>query len=99
MSLLHLRPVQQRVPVRGERAAAEIAERACGRTSAIVGQIEATPARTLPGLLVKRRALAWCACGDPFTVEDLDCCGSSTTDMRLIVSMLADMTAIGSGLI
>jgi hypothetical protein len=49
--------------------------------------------------LVKRRALAWCACGDPFTVEDLDCCGSSTTDMRLIVSMLADMTAIGSGLI
>jgi hypothetical protein len=82
----------------GERAVAEIAERAFGRTSAIVDQIEAIPARTLPGLLVKRRALAWCVSGETFTIEDLDCNASPTTDMRLIVGMLADMTAIESGL-
>jgi hypothetical protein len=75
----------------GEAAAAEIAKRATERTSAIVAQIETTPARTLPGLLIKRRAIAWCVSDDRFTLEN-------PTDMRLITSMLEDMTAIGSGL-
>lgn len=64
------------------------------RVAALVAQIEQLPAFTLPGLLVKRRALAWCVCDDSFSLADLDCAEPATTDMRLIVSMLRDMTVM-----
>lgn len=73
------------------------AEAACAETGAIVDRIEVTPATTLPGLLVKLRAIAWCCSGgDPASIA-LGVHASisdETTDFRLLHSMLRDMSAI-----
>ncbi len=47
----------------------QAAEAAADRVRAVIAQIEACTATTLPGVLVKARALAWCRSNDPATVE------------------------------
>ncbi len=63
-------------------------------TGAMVDEIERTRAHTLPGLLVKARALRWCRADEPFTLEmfeshPLD--DFHATDERVIVSILTDL--------
>ncbi|UFZ02923.1 hypothetical protein LQG66_27230 [Bradyrhizobium ontarionense] len=62
-------------------------------TGAIVARIEATPARTLAGLLVKVEAVRWCRTGD-LTDEELAC---EATDTRLCQTILLDLAAMASG--
>lgn len=79
-------------------ALAEAVEELRNHTSDIVDEIEALPARTLAGLYVKVRAIRWCFSWDPITAEELYCGdGSPTTDLRLVVSILNDVEAVGDG--
>jgi hypothetical protein len=66
-----------------------------GRVDEVVDAIEALPARTLQGLLIKARALTWCRCGQPVTAEELADRTCRTTDMELIAAIIADLTAMG----
>lgn len=69
--------------------------RLAAEAAGVVDQIEATPATTLLGVLVKMRALAWCRVGDPVTIEDLVAHGEPSTDMLVVVSLLRDLSAMG----
>ena len=75
----------------GEEATEVLVE----RSAEIVRQIEALPAATLAGVLVKTRALAWSRLGDPFDADDLGG-GQPTTDVRLVISLIRDLRAIAS---
>jgi hypothetical protein len=56
-------------------------------TSAVVDQIEVLPAKTLQGLRIKARAVAWC--------HDGDFCGfGDTTDERLAAQIIRDLLAL-----
>lgn len=58
-------------------------------SAAVAHRIEKVPARTLDGLLVKARAVAWCVCGDEFTPEE-----DATTDLRLAHGIVEDLRRI-----
>jgi hypothetical protein len=68
------------------------------RTLAVTRQIEATPAVTLAGLQVKMRALQWSRSGRPLTTDEIlhyPRWDNPTTGERLMVSVLADLNAMG----
>ena len=70
------------------------------RTSEIVGQIEALPARTFAGVLVKVRALFWCRTGEPFEAMEFEhylSKGPPVTENRLLADLLTDLAAMGEG--
>ncbi len=65
------------------------ADAAYNRTSRIVNRIEAAQARTIAGLRVKARAIAWCHHGE----RPVDLMERPTTDVRLAQSIIADLLA------
>ena len=68
---------------------------ACDKTSAIVGQIERTPARALKGLQVKARAIQWAYSGQSgrdTKIEPEEF--GETTDMRLAASIVNDLNRL-----
>jgi hypothetical protein len=65
-------------------------EAANAATKAIVARIEATPAHTLAGLMVKVEAVRWCRTGD-LTDEELS---SAATDSRICQTILLDIAAM-----
>lgn len=74
------------------------AQAAYQRTAAIIDQIERTPASTLPGLMIKLQALAWCRSGEPTTAADfIDLSDSPSTDTRLVAGLLNDLIRINEG--
>ncbi len=70
--------------------AGDLAEVACGASSAVVEQIEAMSATTFAGVKVKARAFAWCRSDVPVTVEELFG-PDTTTDIRLLVGLVRDL--------
>ncbi|MET7242480.1 hypothetical protein ABZT49_03870 [Methylobacterium sp. EM32] len=78
---------------KAERVAVdEAVEGAVLRCCDIVKRIERQPATTLAGLTIKVLALSWCHDGDPLAWASL--C-ASTTDRRLVASILTDIMAAG----
>ena len=65
-------------------------------THAIIEKIEQEQSSTLDGLMLKVHALLHCTFGDPITIECLSGAYQNTTDMRLVVSIIKDLTAIAS---
>ena len=65
-------------------------EEANARTTAIVRSIEAQPAHTMAGLLVKATAVRWCRTGE----LDDDELARAATDTRILHSILLDIFAI-----
>ncbi|MDX7953408.1 hypothetical protein P7D22_19775 [Lichenihabitans sp. Uapishka_5] len=68
-------------------------EAAFERTAEIVDRIEALTATTLAGLRVKLRGIDWCRDGDTLDERELFNSDKPTTDLRLIVAILADLRA------
>lgn len=62
-------------------------ERACGRCSKLVRRIELARAKSIAGLRVKARAVAWCHSGK--TRRNLFM--GSTADIRIAGSIVADL--------
>ena len=74
------------------------AKAAYQRTASIIDQIERTPASTLPGLMIKLQALAWCRSGEPTTAADfIDLSDSPSTDIRLVAGLLNDLIRMHEG--
>ncbi len=66
--------------------------------SILVDQIEEKAAVSFEGLMVKVRALMWCRVGEPMELDDF-CDGyplGPSTDVRLVVSIIADLTRMGA---
>jgi hypothetical protein len=65
-------------------------EAAYVRVAEIVRKIASTPARSLEGMRIKARAIAWCHAGEApiFLTEN------PTTDVRIAESIVADLLAI-----
>ena len=59
----------------------------------VVIEIEQASATTLPGILVKARACAYCHSGVPFTNRSFG--GGTTLDARLVGTIVRDLLAIG----
>lgn len=70
-------------------------DRLYSEASSIVDQIEALPATTLAGLVVKARACHWCHAGEPVDERFFAIDGKPTTDMRLAAGILSDLVAMG----
>jgi hypothetical protein len=70
------------------------AQKAQEAASEIVARVEAIPATSLAGVLVKVRAIAWCRDGDPITAEDLDDAADPATECRLIAGVLNDLARL-----
>jgi hypothetical protein len=62
------------------------------RTKAIVAQIEALPAHTLAGLMVKARAVEWC--NDSVSTEGL--AHDPTTDQRIAAGIVCDLLRLAA---
>ena len=60
------------------------------RTEELVDRIRDISATTLPGVLVKVRALHWCRSGNDIEEDDIDPDGV-TTDMALVTSLVRDL--------
>ena len=67
---------------------------AVDKSSAIVDRIVEEPARTLDGLRIKARALAWCHSGE---VESLGIDENPTTDIRVADSIIRDLLSPALG--
>jgi hypothetical protein len=64
-------------------------------SEAIITRIENMPALTLDGLLVKLRAASWCRSGHAFSIWDLDQSQNPSRDIRLLASVIADLSSMG----
>jgi hypothetical protein len=65
-------------------------------TGEVVDRIEQVHALTLDGLHVKMRAILWCRDGRPVTVTDPDWSDTPATKMRVLASLIADLSRMGS---
>ena len=61
----------------------------------IIQRIMSTAAFTLDGLLVKFRAFQWCHGGEPFRPGSIDVDENSSTDMRILASLISDLATMG----
>ena len=65
-------------------------------TDRIARRILGTSAKTLTGLLVKLRAFLWCHGDEPFKLADIDDDPEPAFDIRLLGSIITDLSAMGS---
>ena len=75
-------------------AASDANEAAINATSAIVEKIVALQATTLPGLIMKARAFAWCSSGDDVVTAEEMFGPNATTDVRIMLGIVDDLRRI-----
>ena len=73
-----------------------IAAEAMERTSRVACRILDLPAKTLSGLLVKLRVFLWTHDGEPFKLADIYDDPDPSMDIRILGSIITDLSAMGS---